>query len=200
MLKGNLSTRPFYNDRLVNGLLLVAALAGLLMAAYSTTRILDLGGERAKRVAAQNTAKSEAARIRTEAEREQLSVNRQTYLLLAIATDEANSLIDERTFSWTVLFGQIEKTIPMDVRLIAVAPRVERAVFKITMTVNGKRPEDLQKFIEGLKSTGSFYDVLATEQSSMEDGTINATIASSYVAPVATPAKTTGARGGPDRP
>ena len=200
MLKGNLATRPFYNERFVNGILLLAAVGGLAMAAYSTSRILDLGGERATRVARQQTAKVEAAAIRGRAEREQKSVDRATFLTLAGSTSEANSLIDERTFSWTVFFGQLEKTLPYDVRLIQVAPRWERGVFGINMIVNVKKREDLSAFLDALQGTQSFYDVFASEQQAMEDGTYNATVAGGYVAPAGKVAKGGGARGGSQQP
>ena len=200
MLRGNLSTRPFYNESAVNGLLLVAIVAGLAMAMYSGSRILDLGGARAKRVATLETSRSDAQRIRLEADREKQSVNAIRYLQLAGATFEANSLIDERTFSWTVFFGQIEKTIPYDVRLIAVSPRVEGGVIRITMTVNAKQPDDLQKFIDGLTDTGSFYDVLGSTQDFIDDSTLNATVVASYVAPSVQAAKPANGRGGPSYP
>jgi hypothetical protein len=199
MLKGNLATRPFYNERFVNGLLVLAAVAGLAMAAYNTARLLDLGGERATRVATRNTAKADAALIRARAEREQKSVDRLLYLQLSAATFEANGLIDDRTFSWTVFFGQLEKTLPYDVRLIQVAPRWEREVFGINMIVNVKRREDLSAFLDALQSTQSFYDVFASEQQVMEDGTYNATVEGGYIAP-GKPAKASGAPGGSQRP
>ena len=127
-------------------------------------------------------------------------MNVSTYLLLAGATFEANTLIDNRTFSWTTFFGQIEKTIPYDVRLIAVSPRVEHSVIRITMTVNSKQPDDLRRFIDGLTETGSFYDVLATDQDFIEDSTLNATVVASYVAPSTKTAKPGTGRGGPNRP
>jgi len=200
MLKGNLATRPFYNERFVNGILLLAAVVGLAMAVYSAGRILDLGGERSTRVTRQQTAKVEAAAIRGRAEREKNSVDRNAYLMLAASTFEANTLIDERTFSWTVFFGQLEKTLPFDVRLIQVAPRWERGVFGINMTVNVKRREDLSTFLDALQGTQSFYDVFASELQGMEDGTYNAQVAGGYVAPAGKVAKGGGARGGSQHP
>ena len=114
-------------------------------------------------------------------------------------TFEANGLIDDRTFSWTVFFGQLEKTLPYDVRLIQVAPRWEREVFGINMIVNVKRREDLSAFLDALQSTQSFYDVFASEQQAMEDGTYNATVEGGYIAP-GKPTKASGAPGGSQRP
>ena len=41
------------------------------------------------------------------------------------AAQEANALIDQRTFSWTELFNQIEATLPPDVMLTSVRPAVQ---------------------------------------------------------------------------
>ena len=38
---------------------------------------------------------------------------------------QANELIDRRTFSWTELFNPFEATLPPDVRITSVRPRVD---------------------------------------------------------------------------
>ena len=163
MLKGNLSTRPFYNERAVNLLLAAAAVAGLALTAFNVTKVIEYTRARGERSASQKAAEADAARIRTAAEQEQRAVDRATLAELGAGTYEANSLIDHRLFSWTVFFGQVEQTLPLDVRLVAVAPRVDRGEFRIDMTVNARRPDDLAAFLDALQSTGAFYDVLAAE-------------------------------------
>jgi hypothetical protein len=202
MLKGNLATRPFYNERLVNGLLILAALGALALSAYAASRVVDLWGERSRVVALQQAAEDEAARVSQTAAAESQRVNQTALRMLGASTREANALIDERTFSWTVFFSLIERTLPLDVRLVAVAPRVERGVTRIIMIVNAKRPSDLAAFLEALQATGSFYDLLPTDQQQNEDGTFSATVATSYVPPAAGVPKTksSGAAGGSERP
>jgi len=200
MLKGNLSTRPFYNERLVNLLLLLAAAAGIALALFNVTRIMQLSSERVTRVAAERAAEAEAARIRVAAEREKGSVDTVRLRELAGYTTEANELIDQRLFSWTVFFGLIQKTLPLDARLVAVSPRVQRGVFQIVMTVNAKRLDDLEAFKKALEDTGSFYDVLPTSQDHVDDGTWSATVISSYLAPSAAPTKAAAPAGRPERP
>jgi hypothetical protein len=200
MLKSNLSTRPFYNERLVNLLLVLAAIAGLALAVFNATRLLELGQERSARVATQDKARAEAAALRSAADREHRSVDRNTLMMLAAATGEANALIDERTFSWTEFFGLIEKTLPLDVRLLGVAPRAERDALRIDMRINSKRADDLEAFMDALNSTGSFYDLIATDQTSVDDGTISATFSGKYFAPVLKSTKVSGPAGGPERP
>ena len=183
MLKSNLSTRPFYNEQLVNALLILAAVAGLALAAFNVTQIATLWSQRSAQAAKRDSSRATADQIKAAADREQKSVDRMALLSLGGATQEANSLIDSRTFSWSVFFGVVEKTIPMDVRLLAVAPRDEKGNFSITMSVNAKTDEALEKFVEALLATGSFYGLLPTGKTYIDDGTVNAVIQSGYVAP-----------------
>ena len=183
MLKGNLSTRPFYNERLVSLIILIAAIAGIALTGFNGVTIYRLSGERSKQKAELDRVAAEATKSRAAASALEQSLDRSNLLLLAGATSEANALIDQRTFSWTAFLGLVERTLPLDARLIAVAPRVERGVFMIQMQVNVKRREDLEAFIDALLATGAFYDVLPSEQQRNDDGTLSATLSAGYLAP-----------------
>lgn len=185
MLKGNLSTRPFYNESLVNILLVLAAAVGLAVAAFNVTKGVALWSERERLTHLSDAAIASAKTITAAAERQKGSVDRDTLLNLGASTLEANSIIDERTFSWSVFFGLMEKTLPNDARLIAVAPRDERGVFVINMIVNPKRLDELSEFMDALGATGSFYDLIAADEQVNDDGTFNATVTGKYIAPQA---------------
>jgi len=195
MLRGNLSSRPFYNERLVTLAFAVVALGVIALTVFNGTRLVALSSERAALKTRIDADEGQAARIRAGAEALQKSVDRSTLGALAAATLEANDFIDQRTFSWTTFFSLIEKTMPFDVRLVAVSPRVERGVFKVTMIVVARRHENVQDFVDALIGTGSFYDVIPTNDAVKDDGTFNATIEASYVAPGAAAPKKTSAPG-----
>jgi len=192
MLKGNLSSRPFYNERLVSMVVIGAALFGVVLTIFNVTALSHLSGQRAKQQAEEEQSLSEAERVRQEAHKLQQSLNTSNLSTLAEATREANWLIDQRTFSWTEFLGYIEKTLPRDARLVSVAPRVERNVFKIVMLVNAKQPSDLVTFMDALEATAAFKDLLPTDQTRLEDGTLSITLESTYVAGVLPSSKRTG--------
>jgi hypothetical protein len=52
----------------------------------------------------------------------------------------------------------------------------------VTMTVEGRRAEDVDAFIEALEATGKFKDVLPLVQVTTEDGLLESTIEGSYAA------------------
>jgi Tfp pilus assembly protein PilN len=130
---------------------------------------------------------------------------------LAASTHEANALIDERTFSWSALFARLERTLPFDVRVVAVSPEVGQNVLKVSLSVVAKELDDVAEFIDNLSDTGAFYDVQPTEQRLEDDNTYTALIVASYLpgrgeppaaaaepAPAAPPASPAGpARGAP---
>lgn len=188
MLRGNLSTRPFYNERLVSLALGALAVVALALAAFNVSQLSSLSAERSELRGRIDANNAEAARIRTEADALQRSIDPMTLRALLGSTQEANRLIDERAFSWTVFFDYVEQTLPIDVRLVSVQPRVDRGVFVVTMLVIARQPAHLEAFVDNLSETGAFPDVFVTGQQRGDDGTFGATIQTGYAPPVAGPA------------
>jgi len=188
MLKGNLSTRPFYNERLVTVAIAVVAVGALLLAGYDAKRLIDLSSRRSAARVKVEVNSREAARIREQAEVLQRGVDRPTLMSLAAWTREANALIDQRTFSWTGLFGQLETTLPLDVRLLSISPRVEKGTTHLSLAIVLRNLDDVDVFIDNLMQTGAFYDVSPTDERQQEDGTFSARIDASYLSTRPTPA------------
>jgi len=182
MLKGNLSTRPFYNERLVTLLLGGVAILAVVLGAYDAKRLVELSARRNTARAKIEANQGEATRIRGQAQALQQAVDRPTLGRLAGATREANDLIDQRTFSWTGLFGLLETTLPTDVRLVSISPRLDKGTTKLTLTVVARQLEDVDVFSTHLmESGGAFYDVAPTEQQRQDDGTYTARLDVSYL-------------------
>jgi len=183
MLKGNISTRPFYNEGLVNLLLVIAAVGGVALAVYNVTQVSALSEERRVFTKVRDDALAEAATINANAERQGKNLDQSAFFMLGAQTQEANSKIDERRFSWTVFFSLMEKTLPLDARLVAVAPRDERGTLHVDLIVEGKTSGDIAAFLDALQQTGSFYDVYTSATQTNDSGTMTETVAASYVAP-----------------
>lgn len=183
MVRINLSTRPFYNERLVTFLIAIGAAIALGVAAFSVQQILSLSSKRTALRA--QIAQGEAATNRDNIETEaiQKSINARALKGLALNANQANRLIDERTFSWTVFFGLIGKTLPDDVRIDSVAPSVDKDGVVVRMTVVAKKTDDLATFIERLQSTGAFYDILPLQEDSTDDGSRRTTLSARYLSP-----------------
>jgi hypothetical protein len=181
MLRTNLSTRPFYNVRAVHAALGAAAAVVLLFTLFNAVQIVRLALSQQTLGASAADAEQEAARLRSEAAKIRAQINPQELQVVANEAREANRIIDQRAFSWTELFAQFEATLPPDVRITAVQPRIEENNFVIGVGVEARRAEDLDAFVEALETGGSFHNVLAVKEQTGESGLIEAIVEANYV-------------------
>ena len=187
MLKTNLATRPFYNERAIHVLVAAAAAIVLLITVLNVSRVVTLSRHSTELSARTSSARAEALRLSTEATRIRRTINKDELALIVGAAGEANALIDQRTFSWTEFFNQIEATIPPDVMLTSVRPSFKDGVTSVSMIVLAKKPADVDEFVEKLEATGAFENPLVPTSELTDDGLQRATIHSEYVAIVAEP-------------
>ncbi len=188
MLRGNLATRPFYNERVVLLGLAFVALVVVALTMFNVSRLLALSERRSELRTQMNAEEALGAKVRAEAVVVQNSVDRSSLQALAGSTRLANTLIDARTFSWTTFFGYIEDTIPTDVRLTAVSPEVEKGAFVVTMLLLGRRAQDVETFMRALEDTGAFYDVMPAVADRTEEGLQRVTVRAGYLPPKLEPA------------
>lgn len=182
MLRTNLSTRPFYNVRAVQIALAAAAAIVLAITLFNVVQVVRLAMSQQSLGARAGEAETEAARLRAEAVRIRAQINPEELQVVANAAREANQIIDQRAFSWTELFGQFEATLPPDVRITAVQPRLERdGSFVLSIGVEARRAEDLDAFIEALETAGAFHNVLAVQEQTGTTGLIEAIVEGAYV-------------------
>lgn len=186
MLRTNLSTRPFYNERAVQLVLGLIAIVVLAVTAFNVGQLIRLTGSQRTLGARAVESEGEAARLRREAATVRAQINAKELETVASAAREANGIIDQRAFSWSELFDQLEQTLPDDVRITRVDPTLTKeGQFVIQIAVQARRSEDLDQFIESLEKTGSFRDVITPLQQTNDDGLLEAVIRGTYVRPEA---------------
>ena len=184
MLRTNLSTHPFYNVRAVHAALGAAAASVLVFTLFNAVQIVRLAFSQQTLGASAAEAEQEAARLRSEAARIRAQINPEELAVVANAAREANRIIDQRAFSWTELFAQFEATLPPDVRITAVQPRLDReSAFVVAVGIQARRAEDLDAFVEALETGGTFHDVLAVKEQTGDEGLIEAIVEGTYVPP-----------------
>ena len=197
MLKINLSTRPFYNDRLVVAALALVTALVVALTAYNAQQVSTLSSRRSALSGQIGRDQATADRANKAAETIEQSLKRNALQGLASSASEANVLIAERTFSWTIFFNLIEQTLPLDVHLLMVAPRFDTGDLLVTMTAVAKRPGDTFAFVQALTGTHAFFDVQVINEERSDDGTFLDTLRAKYLQPVvAAPAKSPAAGAG----
>ncbi len=181
MLRTNLSTRPFYNVRAVHVALGAAGIILLGAGLFNAARLVDLGMNQESLGARAAEAENEATQLRIEAQRMLAQINAQELEVVASAAREANAIIDQRAFSWTALFERFEATLPANVRITAVQPRLERTGdFVVAIGVQARRAEDLDIFVETLEAGAGFRDALAIQTQTDSEGLIEAIVEGVY--------------------
>ena len=170
MLRTNLATRPFYNERLVQWIVGAAAALVLLFTAFNVSEYLRLSGRQGGLAA--DAARDEAAAqaLTAKAADARRRIDAKSLQRISAQALEANSIIDARTFSWTALFDDIEATLPPTVMLTSITPKVGEDGAKISVVVVGKTVEAIDTFIERLEATGRFKGVQAATEVVTEDG------------------------------
>ena len=180
MLKTNLSTRPFYNTRVVGLALAGTALALAVLSAIHVAWALSLANEERALSARATDARAQAAELRADAERLRKRVDPKELEAVSAAAREANAVIEQRAFSWGQLLSHLEKTVPDDVRITAVQPKLDDEGVSVALTVEAQTVEHLSAFMDALEKSGAFKHVLPTSRQTADDAVIDAVIEGRY--------------------
>jgi hypothetical protein len=190
VLRTNLATRPFYNERAAHVAIGLAAFIVFLITALNVGQVVRLSKHNTELSSRTGAESAEAERLTAEAARIRGTINKDELALIVGAAREANSLIDQRTFSWTAFFNRIETTLPPDVMLTSVRPSVKDGATHVDIGVLARRAEDIDEFMDKLEGTGAFQDIVPATQDRTEEGLYRASIQSIYDATQDEPAPT----------
>ena len=174
MLKINLATRPFYNERAIDTVLLLLGIGSLVLMVVGGRTIFELSNTYADVVKTAERSEAQAGTVTQEMVFLNESVSEDELEALRLSAAEANRLIDQRVFSWTELFNVIEETLPDRVMLTGLRPTGTSGSMTLTIGVIGERITDIEQFIEELEATGSVDNVLARQEQRTEDGMYSA--------------------------
>ena len=181
MLRTNLATRPFYNERVARAALGVAAAVGLAMLAAGVVRLVDLARLNGDLEARVDRAARETAELAAGAAEAQRTATPRDLGALAEATREANTLITQRVFSWTDFFNRIETTLPPDVMVTEVRPEIEPGTVDVAMGVRGRSLDAISRFVTSMETSGAFVGVLNRQVELTEDGMYRAVLRGRYL-------------------
>jgi Tfp pilus assembly protein PilN len=181
MLRSNLSTRPFYNERLVHLLIGLGAAIVLAITVANVGRLVALSRRNTDLSTEIDRDRAETQRLAADASRVRRGIDPQELAVVASAAREANALIDQRTFSWTEFFNRIEETLPPGVMLTAVRPSIDASGTRVSMLVLGRSTEDIDEFMEKLEATGVFEEILPKQQDRTDAGLHRSIVEARYV-------------------
>ena len=180
MLRTNLSTRPFYNERAVHAVAAVVAILLLAVTFWQVTRVVRLSAYKTELNAAIARDKDEAQRLTGEAAGIRQALDQKQVAVVAAAAKEANALIEQRTFSWTQLFNFLEAALPDEVLLTSISPEFEDGVTRLNMDIQGRGGDVIDSFWDRLEKTGAFHDIEWSGLAITEEGIHRVTMSVVY--------------------
>ena len=181
MISTNLSTRPFYNDRLVRSVLLALAVLVLAVTALNVWTVSALSGRDREQNQQAVRAEKRAADARAAAQRIRSGLDEAELKRITAEVSKANGLIAQRTFSWTRMFSDFERTLPAEVRITGVASHERDGQLYVDIGVNGRRAEDINEFVDRLEATGAFTDMIWQQETIGADGLRETSLRGRYV-------------------
>jgi Tfp pilus assembly protein PilN len=168
---------------MVHALLAILAAIVVLITAMQVVRIISLSRYKTELTTAIGRDREESDRRTREAADTRRGMNQQELASIAAAAREANDLIEQRTFSWTELFNQLEATLPENVMLTAVKPQFKDGATHVNMDIQGRRTEDIDDFFAKLEATGAFHGVQWSAENVTEEGLHHMTMTAVYTPP-----------------
>jgi hypothetical protein len=192
MIRTNIATRPFYNERTVHLLLLVVGVLAVAATVFNLTRVLQLSQRDTRLMSQASRDESASVDVRARAARIRATVDPRALETAAADAKHANELIDRRTFSWTELFNRLGATLPDTVRITAVRPKLDPKrgmVLTLIAETQNTNFEDVNLFIDKLQMTGAFSELQKLSEVVDEDNKLLATLEALYTPSTARPAE-----------
>src|SRR5262249_37871280 len=153
MIRTNLATRPFYNEKAVRLTLVVLGILALAATVFNVMRVIQLSRRDTQLVMQSARDEARAADLGTSAALLPVTIDTKALERASVDARQANELIDRRTFSWTELFNRLETTLPDDVRIAAIQPRLDpKRGIVLTLMVLAKGVDDVNQFMENLEA------------------------------------------------
>lgn len=161
----NLASKPLENNRRfisgagVLGVVGIVAFAFLSMHAYKSWRSntslrAEIAGYQTRIAALQKQQQELAEYFKAPQMRD--DVDRADFL---------NSLIEQRSFPWTKVFMDLEQTLPPGVRIISIAPKMQKGHVEITLVVGALDDVGKLKFLKALEESKAFSGVQLMQES-----------------------------------
>jgi Tfp pilus assembly protein PilN len=181
MLRTNLSTRPFYNERALHGVLGATAAIVIALTIFNVTQIVVLTRRQSSLSAEAAAAETRATGLRAHAASTRQSLNAKQLATMSDAAREANLIIGQRLFSWTGLLNRLGDALPENVRITSLRPGVGKdGSVIITMTVAAQAVDDIEQFMARLEETTAFSEVYPLDDEPSEGGGVQASLQGKY--------------------
>jgi Tfp pilus assembly protein PilN len=158
-LRLNIATSPHENNRpFIAGTAFIGAVAFIALLILSRQALVTWRSNLQIRT---DTARLEQRIQVDEAQHQALQAYFNTPQAQSIRdrADFLNSLISERSFPWTQIFMDLEKTLPPGVRVISISPKLVNGHAEVSMVIGASSNDREIEFLEAIEKSKNFSDV-----------------------------------------
>lgn len=167
-LRLNVATAPHENNR---PFIAAAAVVGALALLALVVLVRETYVSRAANVELRSDTAHLEAEIRAEqAHHQQLQdfFNTKPVQQTMARAQFLNSLIAERSFPWTKIFMDLEKTLPPGVHVVSIAPKLVNGRANVSMVIGATSEDSKLQFLEAIEKSKNFSDVTVDDERTSE--------------------------------
>jgi Tfp pilus assembly protein PilN len=84
-------------------------------------------------------------------------------------SDFLNSLIDDRSFPWTRVFTDLERTLPPSVRVVSISPRLDKGRAEVSMKVGTQTGANEVEFLKAIENSKMFSGLVVKDVKQAEN-------------------------------
>ena len=180
----NFAKVGFRNERLPRLLFGIAALS--LVAAtvwHGVVLTRYLLREREELDLKVQSMKEEPTGLDTDISRTRAELRTQRNELMTQRIEFLADVYQQKGFSWTELFNQLEELVPRNVRITSISPSAARGVIEVKLTTIGRSLEDLLELVQSLEESRYFGTVMPVNEAQQKEGSeVAATVTLRYLA------------------
>lgn len=170
----NLASERYWRVRIIQGGLYLLSGIFLVTALIGIQDLLIYRGEIANLEDRLNKLTQQEAKLDEELNREDPGPSEEEVSTLAFEVSIANSLIRQKSFSWTALLTDLERAIPKNISISSIQPHFNEA--KISLSGIALSLEDLTNLIIKLEGSPVFEGVFLNNQRETEKGFVQFSI------------------------
>ncbi len=152
----NLATTPLESHRrFAMGAAVVGtlALAALLLLSWRTYRVWNAERDFRAKMTQQQREMADLGRRRRELE---AYFNRPDVLKVRDRAAFLNGLIEQRSFPWTRIFMDLERSLPDGVRVVSISPKMSTGHVEVKLIIGAATDEGKLKFLRSLETSKEF--------------------------------------------
>jgi Tfp pilus assembly protein PilN len=155
----NLATKPLVSERrFLAGAALVGLLAGVLFLILGW-RFYSLRKADSEMRASMQSTQAEMARVNAQRQELERFFAQQQNAGLQERAKFTKSVIEARSFNWTRMFMDLEKTLPPGVHVVSIEPVLDKGTVNVKFTVGASTEEAKFKMLKAFEDSKSFSHV-----------------------------------------